>query len=81
MSVSEKALQVIRNLRSEHRYSLGDVAVGIGYETAKGYYDLESGKTDIKLEHIERLAKFYNVPVEFFLNPNTTETVIESTEH
>lgn len=74
-NISAQVLRIIRQLRQERGYSLSDVAQGIGYETYKGYYDLERGKTDLKLEHLEKLAKFYNVPMEFFLNLNSTEMV------
>ncbi|VBB05612.1 Hypothetical protein LUCI_0822 [Lucifera butyrica] len=75
MGLSGIVLKTIKKLRIDNKYSLNDVAKGIGYETAKGYYDLESGKTDIKLEHLEKLSKFYKVPLEIFLNPNSTITV------
>lgn len=65
--MKEQVLAQIKQLRAKNKYSLAKVANGIGYETAKGYYDLESGKTDIKLEHLEKLAKFYGVPIGFFL--------------
>jgi transcriptional regulator with XRE-family HTH domain len=75
MGNTERALQAIRHLRKINGYSLETVAKGIGYGTYKGYYDLESGKTDIKLEHLVKLAEFYQVPMAFFLEYNSTEKV------
>lgn len=75
MSTSEKVLQAIKKLRTDNGYRLSDVAQGIGYETTKGYYDLESGKTDIKLDHLDRLSQFYKIPLEFFLSLESTEMV------
>ena len=66
IAIKQEVLEIIKQLRKNYRYSLSEVAAGIGYETAKGYYDLESGKTDIKLEHLIRLSNFYNVSIDFF---------------
>lgn len=75
MSIVDIVLRNIKQLRIGNRYSLEEVAQGIGYETAKGYYDLESGKTSVKLEHLERLSKFYKVSIDFFLKQDSTEKV------
>ena len=80
-AIQEEVLKVIRKLRKERRYSLADVAIGIGYGTAKGYYDLESGKTDIKLEHLIKLSNFYKVPMGFFLNDDSTNLVHEKQKY
>ncbi len=77
MGTKEYVLNRIRQLRSDNKFSLDDVAQGIGYVTAKGYYDLESGKTSIKLDHLVRLSKFYKVPIEFFFRKNSTNAVQE----
>ena len=75
MSTVDVVLKRIKQLRIESKYSLEDVAKGIGYETAKGYYDLESGKTSIKLEHLDRLSKFYKIPIGFFFKQDSTKKV------
>lgn len=66
IDMQKEVLIVIKELRQDRGYSLADVAKGIGYKTLKGYYDLESGKTDIKLEHLIKLTSFYCIPISFF---------------
>lgn len=67
MCITDKVLKTMRVLREKRGLSMQEVADGINYKTGKGYFDLESGKTKIKLEHLEKLAKFYKVPISIFL--------------
>ena len=54
----------IRSLREDHDLSQAYVAslLGVGQKT---YSDYELGKTRIPLESILKLAKFYNVSVDY----------------
>lgn len=67
MDITNNALKIIKMLREYKGYTMQEVADGINYKTGKGYMDIESGKTKLKLEHLEMLAQFYNVPISIFL--------------
>lgn len=77
MNVTAKALAVIKKLRESRGYTLQEVADGIEYKTGKGYLDIESGKTKLRLEHLEMLSKFYNVPISIFFETDITDKVIK----
>lgn len=64
------ALEVMKRLRSERGFTLQDVADGINYNTGKGYSDIESGRIKVRLEHLEKLSEFYDVPITIFLTKN-----------
>lgn len=66
MDITNNALKIIKMLREYKGYTMQEVADGINYKTGKGYMDIESGKTKLKLEHLEMLAQFYNVPISIF---------------
>lgn len=66
MSFNEYACNVIKRLRKERGVEVLDVAEAVGYKSAKGYWELETGRTAMKLKTLEALAKFYNVPVSIF---------------
>ena len=73
--MAEVVLAKIRSMRLERRLTAEKVAHAIGYETGKGYYDLEKGRVSLKLDHLERLAEFYGVPVSSFFCENSTKMV------
>lgn len=62
----QQILLKIKTIREEKGLSLQEVADGIGYKTGKGYYDVESGRVALKVEHIERLADFYGIGLVYF---------------
>lgn len=72
MSKVEYALKVMKKLRIEKGLTLQDVADGINYHTGKGYYDIESGRSKVRLEHLEKLSEFYKVPISVFFNDQIT---------
>lgn len=76
MDITSMALKKIKELREAKGYTMQEVADGINYKTGKGYFDIETGKTKLKLEHLEMLAKFYEVPINIFFEDNVTKTVI-----
>lgn len=76
MCITDKVLKTMKGLREKRGLSMQEVADGINYKTGKGYFDLESGKTKIKLEHLEKLAKFYKVPISIFFDKNITKKAI-----
>lgn len=75
MDITSMALKKIKELRESKGYTMQEVADGINYKTGKGYFDIETGKTKLKLEHLEMLAKFYGVPINIFFADDITETV------
>lgn len=77
MDITNNALKIIKMLREYKGYTMQEVADGINYKTGKGYMDIENGKTKLKLEHLEMLAQFYNVPISIFFRNNITEKVIK----
>lgn len=66
MNYNEYACSVIKKLRKERGVEVLDVAEAIGYKSAKGYWEIETGRIALKLKTLEALAKFYNVPVGIF---------------
>lgn len=62
----QEILMKIKKLREDRGLSLKDVAKGIGYKSGKGYYEVESGKISLKVEHVEKLANFYGISVTYF---------------
>lgn len=71
--LAEDALAVVCELRKQRKLTLAEVAEGIGYKSGKGYRDIEIGKTELTLNHIERLAGFYQVPFNIFFAPKSSE--------
>lgn len=57
-------LTIIRNLREDHDYTQAYVAsiLNVGQRT---YADYELGKTRIPLDSMIRLAKLYNVSMDY----------------
>ena len=54
----------IRNLREDNDYTQSDIAavVNVGQRT---YCDYESGKTRIPIDSLIKLARFYNVDMNY----------------
>ena len=71
----EYALLVMKKLRVERGLTQQDLAVALEYQTGKGYSDIENGRRKLCLEHLEKLAKFYQVPIAIFFEENSTEMV------
>lgn len=59
-------LSKIKNLRQEHGFTLEYVAKVLGYKSVKGYYEVETGRIKLRIEHIEKLSSLYNIPMENF---------------
>lgn len=66
--VSDNARKKLVELRKTRKLTQADVAKILGYETSKGYYELESGKTSLKVEHIEKLSNYFNVTPAYFFD-------------
>ena len=64
----KEILEKIKTMREDKGLTLHDVANGIGYGSAKGYHDVESGKIKLRVEHLEKLSKFYQMPIKKFFD-------------
>lgn len=65
----------IKEMREKNGLTLNDLACVTGYQSAKGYRDLEMGKIKLTVEHLQRLADFYNLPICFFFDESITKKV------
>ena len=68
-------LKKVKSLRESKSLTLGDLAKAVGYCSAKGYRDVEIGKTKLTVERLQRLAEFYGVPIEYFFDEKITKVV------
>ena len=57
----DKIFAKIELLKDEHGYSDKDIAEGIGYSPS-GYYRLKNKDRQLSIEHIEKLANFFEMP-------------------
>lgn len=62
----DEVLEVVRSLRKQRNLSFNEVAKGVGYKTGKGWRDVEIGKSELTVNHVFSLAKFYDVPIGIF---------------
>lgn len=67
-TMNEKILIKIKNLREERGLTLQQMAEILGYSSAKGYYEVENGKIKLRIEHLEKLSNFFNIPIQNFLS-------------
>lgn len=65
----ERIGQKIRELREDHHLSVDDLAskLGIAKSVVWGY---ESGKKQVSVSHLQLLADYFEVPVDFILERN-----------
>lgn len=63
-----KVCEKIKSMRLINSATVIDLAKACGYETEKGYYDLEAGRVDLKLKHIVSLSQYYNISIVFFIS-------------
>lgn len=66
--MNEKILKKIKMIREERGLSIIEMANILGYESTKGYYDVESGRVKLRIEHLERLSKYLKIPIEKFFS-------------
>lgn len=60
-------LDKIRLLRHINKLTQGDVATGIGIARSN-YSKYENGERNFTIEHIKKLAQFYNVSLTYFFD-------------
>gem|GEM_PF-1171392 len=65
-----KVADGLRKLREESDFSQKYVAEMLGKNDYTGYQRLENGRTELKFEDEYKLARLYNVPMEYIFNPD-----------
>lgn len=63
----EKVCEKIKAIRLKNIAPVIELAKACGYETEKGYYDLEAGRVELKLKHLISLSKYYKISIDYFL--------------
>lgn len=63
----QKYCEVIRNLREDHDLTQTKVAKALGI-SQQYYSKYENGKNEIPLCHLERLAQFYQVSMDYLIH-------------
>jgi|SRR5690606_3551366 len=63
-----KIAERLKHLRLSRDFSQERLAMELGKGDYTAYQRIEAGKTDLKFEDAVRLAKFYDVPLEFLLS-------------
>lgn len=66
--MNEKILIKIKKIREERGLTLQQMAEIVGYSSAKGYYEVETGKIKLRIEHLEKISKFFDIPIQNFLS-------------
>ena len=67
--INEILICNLRRLRHKHRYSQQDIAAVLSI-SQPSYNRIESGKTELRLAFIYKLARFYNVFIDDLLENN-----------
>ena len=61
------------DIRRKNKKTQAEVASVLGYESSKAYYELESGRTSIKIKHLEKLSEYYQVSIAYFFESEYTK--------
>ncbi len=70
----------LRRQRERYGYSQQVVADYLGM-TQSNYHNLESDKANVKLDHLEKLATFYNIPIADLLPFEKNTLHIQNNHH
>ncbi len=63
----KRILKKLRQLRKDNRWSCQQIAErALGKKTANAYGFIEKGTQPLKVSDLEKLAKFYSVPLSYF---------------
>ena len=60
-------LELLRELRDTHGYSISDLAEELGYKTPTGYWLLEKGQRKVSVDALYILARLYGLTMEELL--------------
>jgi transcriptional regulator with XRE-family HTH domain len=70
-------LKKIKDLRKSRGFSLEEMAIRLGYESANGYYYLEIGRGKFPAETLAKVAKIFEVEIdELFFEDEIADLVI-----
>lgn len=58
--------ELLKNLRNQIGYSHEVMSKALGYQSAHGYFYLESGRSRVTAEQLFMLSKLFKVPMEDF---------------
>lgn len=58
----------LKNMRITNGFTQEKLAEVLGYKSKSGYSMLESGKVSLSIRKAKKLAEFYKVGIEKFLN-------------
>ncbi len=64
--ISDLARKQLISLRKDKKKTQLEMAKILGYESSKAYYELESGKTALKVEHLEKVSNFFGIDPSYF---------------
>jgi transcriptional regulator with XRE-family HTH domain len=78
MEVKEVLSKRLKWLREQNRLAQKEIAAEIGMKTVNGYQKIEYGEREPKLEVLIKLAKLFNVSVDFLLGLSDTVKVMEN---
>ena len=60
-------MELLRELRDTHGYSISDLAEELGYKTPTGYWLLEKGQRKVSVDALYILAHLYGLTMEELL--------------
>ena len=60
-------LDKLKSLREDAKFSISFVSNELDYKTPTGYWLVERGERKVSVDVLFRLAKLYNVPMEYLL--------------
>lgn len=71
-------LEKIKNMRKQAELSLDEMAKLLGYESANGYYYLETGRGKFPAETLAKVSEIFKVPInELFFEEKIAEMAIK----
>ncbi len=59
--------QYLRERRCQEGLRLIDMAERLGYASPNGYWRLERGLTKLRVEHLVKLARVFDEPIDRFI--------------
>ncbi len=59
--------QYVKERRCQEGLRLKDMAEKLGYESPNGYWRLERGLTKLRVEHLVKLARVFDEPIDRFI--------------
>lgn len=70
--MSEEILAKLRALRAQHKFTQAYVAFNLEI-SQRAYSKIETGATQLRIEHLNKLAEIYQVELLYFLDKERNE--------